>query len=101
MAYPVPGQRRRTIDVAFTRAKIAVFIDGCFWHCCPDHGNSPRANRSWWETKLAANRERDLDTDRMLHELGWRVIRFWEHEDPHEAAAKVRRIVAGEETITR
>jgi len=101
VTYPVPGQRRRTIDVAFTRAKVAVFVDGCFWHGCPEHGNAPRANRSWWETKLAANRARDLDTDRMLRELGWRVIRFWEHEEPHQAAATVRRIVAGEAPITR
>jgi DNA mismatch endonuclease (patch repair protein) len=94
IAYPVPGQRRRTIDIAFTRAKLAVFVDGCFWHGCPDHGTRPRANSEWWKTKLAANRARDRDTDRMLVELGWAVVRVWEHEPPRAAALQVRHVVA-------
>ncbi len=53
--YPVPGLPRRTIDIAFTRAKAAVFIDGCFWHGCPEHGTRPRSNADWWQAKLAAN----------------------------------------------
>lgn len=86
VAYPVPGQRRRTIDVAFTRAKIAVFVDGCFWHGCPDHGTSPRSNSTWWGEKLAANIARDADTNRVLAELGWHVVRIWEHDDPSNVA---------------
>lgn len=93
VAYPVPGQRRRTIDVAFTRAKVAVFVDGCFWHGCPAHGTRPRANSEWWTAKLAANMARDSDTDRILAELGWRVMRVWEHEDPRLAALRVQATV--------
>lgn len=90
VVYPVPGNRRRTIDIAFTRAKVAVFVDGCFWHGCPEHGTQPRANSDWWTTKLAANRARDVDTDRLLHEAGWRVIRIWEHETVATAVERVR-----------
>jgi DNA mismatch endonuclease (patch repair protein) len=90
VAYPVPGQRRRTIDVAFTRAKVAVFVDGCFWHGCPLHGTSPKANSEWWSTKLSANRARDRDTDRVLGEMGWTVVRVWEPEAPTAAVARVR-----------
>jgi DNA mismatch endonuclease (patch repair protein) len=95
VAYPVPGQRRRTIDVAFTRARIAVFVDGCFWHGCPDHGTRPKSNSEWWKTKLAANHARDRDTDRILAELGWLVVRVWEHEDPVVSARSIFRTVAG------
>jgi DNA mismatch endonuclease (patch repair protein) len=94
VAYPVPGQRRRTIDVAFTRARVAVFVDGCFWHGCPQHGTSPRANGEWWRTKLQANRARDDDTNRLLGELGWTVVRVWEHESPADAASRVRAAVS-------
>ena len=86
VAYPIPGQRRRTIDIAFTRAKVAVMVDGCFWHGCPDHGTKPRSNSGWWDTKLAANAARDADTNRVLTEMGWRVVRIWEHEAPAAAA---------------
>ncbi|MGE9363288.1 very short patch repair endonuclease [Isoptericola nanjingensis] len=86
VAYPVPGQRRRTIDVAFTRRRLAVFVDGCFWHGCPDHGTNPRTNDAWWQTKIAANRARDADTDRILVQRGWSVVRVWEHEPPERAA---------------
>lgn len=101
VTYPVPGQRRRTIDVAFTRAKVAVFVDGCFWHGCPEHGNQPRANSAWWQAKLAANQARDLDTDRLLSELGWTVIRVWEHEEPRAAATMIRRLVMRETPVNR
>ena len=87
--YPVPGLHRRTIDVAFTRAKVAVFIDGCFWHGCPEHGNRPSANEAWWSTKLAANRARDDDTTRSLVDAGWTVLRMWEHDPPSSALARV------------
>lgn len=93
VAYPVPGQRRRTIDVAFTRAKVAVFVDGCFWHGCPDHGTNPRSNSAWWRAKLAANQARDADTDRALRELGWTTVRIWEHEPPSRAAGQIEVIV--------
>ena len=91
VTYPVPGQRRRTIDVAFTRLRLAIFVDGCFWHGCPEHGTQPRSNSAWWEQKLAANTARDRDTDRLLVEAGWTVLRFWEHADSGEAARIVLR----------
>jgi DNA mismatch endonuclease (patch repair protein) len=93
VAYPVPGQRRRTIDVAFTRLRLAVFVDGCFWHGCPEHGTVPRSNAAWWRTKIRANQARDRDTDRVLSAFGWSVLRFWEHAPASEAAAIVRDLV--------
>jgi DNA mismatch endonuclease (patch repair protein) len=66
-----------------------VFVDGCFWHSCPKHGTLPRANRAFWEAKLADNRRRDAETDSLLRQAGWEVIRVWEHEDPAIAAARV------------
>ena len=93
VGFPVPGQRRRTIDVAFTRAQVAVFVDGCFWHGCPEHGTQPQSNSAWWTTKLSANQARDRDTDRVLAEAGWTVLRVWEHEDPAAAADRVRAAV--------
>jgi DNA mismatch endonuclease (patch repair protein) len=92
--YPVPGQRRRTIDIAFTRARIAVFVDGCFWHSCPDHGTRPRSNASWWFTKLAVNRARDEQVNSQLKELGWCVVRIWEHDNVEVAVRKVARAMA-------
>ena len=89
VAYPVPGLRRRSIDIAFTRRKVAVFVDGCFWHGCPEHGTQPRANASWWTTKLAANRARDGDTTARLVDQGWVVIRVWEHEVPGEVSMRI------------
>src|SRR3954447_25332549 len=63
VAWPIPGQRRRTIDIAFTRVHLAVFVDGCFWHGCPVHGVQPKANAAWWRAKLEANDRRDRDSD--------------------------------------
>jgi DNA mismatch endonuclease (patch repair protein) len=94
VAYRVPELPRCTIDVAFTRGKVAVFVDGCFWHSCPDHATRPRSNASWWETKLARNIERDRKVDAHLHGLGWTVLRFWEHEDPSAACARVLECLA-------
>ena len=93
VADPVPGMPRRTIDIAFTRAKVAVFIDGCFWHGCPEHGTKPSSNSEWWATKLAANIARDLDTTQWLESQGWTVLRFWEHEP----ASEVRMSIVGPE----
>ncbi|MGO1738111.1 MAG: very short patch repair endonuclease [Actinomycetaceae bacterium] len=89
VTYPVPGNRRRSIDIAFTRAKVAVFVDGCFWHGCPAHGTKPRANSDWWRIKLATNQARDADTNVLLRDAGWHVVRIWEHTDPTEAAEAV------------
>ena len=73
-------------DVAFTRAKIAVFVDGCFWHGCSDHGTLPKNNREWWRAKIAGNIRRDRIKDEALIVLGWDVLHFWEHEGPEAAA---------------
>ena len=89
VAWPVPGQRRRTIDIAFTRLRLAVYIDGCFWHGCPQHLHLPRANRAWWVRKIETNRGRDEDATRQLTHLGWTVLRFWEHEEADEVARQV------------
>lgn len=86
---PVPGMRRRTIDIAFTRARIAVFLDGCFWHGCPQHATRPKANAEWWRLKLEKNIARDRDTTLHLEGSGWTVLRFWEHESPDEVARRV------------
>jgi DNA mismatch endonuclease (patch repair protein) len=77
----------------FPRLKVAVFVDGCFWHGCPVHGTWPKANSDWWRAKIEANRLRDSDTDRRLSEMGWRVVRIWEHEDPEQAALRIAAVV--------
>lgn len=89
VCFRVPGQRRRTIDIAFLGAKLAVYIDGCFWHSCPEHCHLPKANRQWWTAKLAMNRARDAAVNAQLDALGWTVLRFWEHEDPDAVAAHI------------
>ena len=76
-------------DVVFTRARLAVFVDGCFWHACPIHGTQPSRNRAYWGPKLARNVERDRKVDAALDAAGWRVLRAWEHEDPDEVADRV------------
>lgn len=91
---PLPGLARRRADVLFTRARIAVFVDGCFWHGCPTHGTLPKANAAWWTDKLARNMARDRATDAHLKALGWSSLRFWEHDDPDTAAEAVRRVWA-------
>lgn len=80
---------RRRVDVAFTRRKVAVFVDGCFWHRCPFHGTLPKANREWWNEKLEANARRDRSADAELEALGWLVIRVWEHEVVGTAADRI------------
>lgn len=84
----IVGLRRRA-DIVFPRWRLAVFVDGCFWHGCPQHGNRPRHNSAWWEAKLDRNRRRDEDTDRILASHGWTVLRIWEHEDPADAVQRV------------
>jgi DNA mismatch endonuclease, patch repair protein len=90
---PLPSDRRRKIDIAFVREKVAVFVDGCFWHACPQHGTMPVSNNEFWREKLAKNRRRDGETTALLTEAGWSVVRVWEHEDPVEAADRVETLV--------
>ncbi|WP_443334381.1 very short patch repair endonuclease [Streptomyces sp. MMBL 11-1] len=91
----VPDMPRRTIDIAFTRAKVAVMIDGCFWHGCPVHATRPKSNAQWWRDKLDRNMARDRETTEHLAAAGWTVLRFWEHETPDGAAALVAAAVDG------
>jgi DNA mismatch endonuclease, patch repair protein len=88
----LPGLRRRS-DIVFTRARVAVFVDGCFWHGCPEHGSWPKQNADWWREKIEANQRRDRDTDARLKAAGWTVIRVWEHDDPTRAADRIVEIV--------
>lgn len=85
---PLTGLRRRA-DIAFPSRRLAVLVDGCFWHCCPDHGTRPSNNAAWWAEKLDGNVRRDADTDRRLAEAGWTVLRVWEHTDPETAGRRV------------
>ncbi|MGW5666679.1 very short patch repair endonuclease [Micromonospora sp. NPDC003776] len=80
---------RRTADVVFPAARLAVFIDGCYWHGCAEHYRPARANDRFWSDKIAGNRARDAETNGLLAEAGWTVIRIWEHEDPVEAVKRV------------
>ena len=82
---PVRGLRR-SADMVFGPARVAVMIDGCFWHSCPDHATLPKTNAKWWREKLRRNVERDRETDVLLRADGWLVLRFWEHESPREVA---------------
>jgi DNA mismatch endonuclease, patch repair protein len=90
--WPLPGTRRRA-DLAFVGAKVVVFVDGCFWHGCPEHATWPRANASWWREKIEGNMRRDRHTDALLERQGWRVLRFWEHEDSERVARAINRVV--------
>jgi len=85
---PLPGVRRRA-DIAFTARRVAVFVDGCYWHACPVHATWPAASSDWWRAKLEGNVRRDRDTDQRLAEAGWLSLRFWEHDDPVAAADRV------------
>jgi DNA mismatch endonuclease (patch repair protein) len=88
-APPLPGLRRRA-DLVFGPARVAVFVDGCFWHGCPEHGaRTPHANAGYWADKVRRNRERDADTGRRLQDAGWLALRVWEHEDVQQAARLV------------
>lgn len=85
----IPGVRRRA-DVVFARARVAVFVDGCFWHVCPQHGTRPKANAAWWAQKLDRNVARDRETDELLEGAGWSSVRIWEHQDMYIAARAVQ-----------
>ena len=81
-------------DIVFPRRKLAVFVDGCFWHGCPAHGELPASNVGFWRTKIDDNRRRDAQQSRMLTEAGWKVIRVWEHEPLEAAVARIRQVAA-------
>jgi DNA mismatch endonuclease, patch repair protein len=90
---PLPGMPRRRADLTFPARRVAVFVDGCFWHGCPTHGTQPKTNDEWWAEKLRRNVARDGATDEHLTEQGWLVVRVWEHEDPVSAADRVEAAV--------
>jgi DNA mismatch endonuclease (patch repair protein) len=87
--------RRVRPDLAFTSRKVAVFVDGCFWHACPDHGSKPKSNDWYWSPKLAKNVERDRAADEALTQAGWTVVRLWEHVPLGEAIDAVVAAVGG------
>lgn len=91
-AAPLEGLRCKA-DVVFSAAKVAVFVDGCFWHRCPEHGELPRSNREWWDAKLSRTWYRDRGNDEALRAAGWTVVRVWEHEDPAAVALRIWSLV--------
>lgn len=84
---------RRTVDIVFRPAKVAVEVRGCFWHACPQHGSRPKSNASWWDAKLSRNQQRDRETAAYLEAAGWVLVVVWEHDDPEAAAERVAEIV--------
>jgi len=91
--YPVMAKPRRRGDIVFPRLKLAIFVDGCFWHGCPIHGTWPKSNADFWRKKIEANQARDIDTNERLREQGWLVLRFWEHESPDEVVDRIIDVV--------
>lgn len=94
---PLPGVRREA-DIVFGPTKVAVFVDGCFWHGCPQHATWPKSNDQFWREKIEGNQRRDRDTDRRLRQAGWTPVRIWEHEDPTEAAEHIQGTVMARRT---
>ena len=91
---PLEFDGRRKADIVFPKDRLAVFVDGCFWHSCPEHATHPKANAAFWADKLAGNTRRDRETDRRLQESGWMVVRVWEHEPAVSAADIVEETLA-------
>jgi DNA mismatch endonuclease, patch repair protein len=92
--YPIQvGGRRVRPDLVFRARRVAVFVDGCFWHGCPEHGSLPKANSDYWTPKLLRTVERDREVSARLKSAGWTVLRIWEHEDVSVAAEEVQRVV--------
>lgn len=87
-------------DIALTGARIAVFVDGCFWHACPDHCVSPKNNRDWWKNKLERNVARDREKNTQLDLMGWTVVHIWEHEDPADAANWIEQLWRSRRRLT-
>jgi DNA mismatch endonuclease (patch repair protein) len=83
------GDLRIRPDIVLRRARLAVFVDGCFWHGCPTHGTKPRSNSDYWAKKIGRNRDRDRRNDRALRAAEWTVVRIWEHDDPSDAIARI------------
>jgi DNA mismatch endonuclease (patch repair protein) len=90
---PVLSKPRRVADIVFPGPKVAVFVDGCFWHGCPVHATWPKTNAEFWRGKIETNRQRDADTNSRLLDMGWTVIRIWEHEDVTKAAKRIQDII--------
>lgn len=90
---PLLKKLRRIADIVFSRAMVVVFVDGCFWHGCPEHASWPKSNVDFWREKIETNRSRDADTDQRLHALGWETVRIWEHEDASQAASRIAELV--------
>ena len=88
-------------DIVFGPSQVAVFVDGCFWHGCPEHATWPKQNAEFWREKIEANQRRDADTNDRLRSLGWTVLRFWSHEPPTEAARTVARAIASADSKHR
>lgn len=93
---PIREVLRLRADIVFTRARVVVFIDGCYWHKCPDHYRPARRNVDFWTTKIEGNCERDALSDAALRDAGWTVLRFWEHEMPDDVASVIAEVVAGQ-----
>ena len=91
-ARPLP-LLRRTADLVLRPVEVAVFVDGCYWHGCPEHFVQPKTNSEFWKEKIGRNIERDRDTDSILRDAGWTVIRIWEHEEPEAAAEEIVELV--------
>ena len=91
-ARPLP-ELPRTADLVFRPVRVAVFIDGCFWHGCPEHYTEPRANADYWSAKVLRNKRRDADTDQRLRDAGWTVLRYWEHEPSEQVAEDIIKTV--------
>lgn len=92
----LPGGRVRP-DIVFTRRKVAVFVDGCFWHCCPEHGSQPAVNQGYWSPKLAGNVARDARNTKLLSDAGWVVVRIWEHESAASGFERITAAIAAHE----
>jgi DNA mismatch endonuclease (patch repair protein) len=95
MPIRLDGRRPIRPDVVFTRARIVVFIDGCFWHGCPEHGKKPRSNSGYWSAKITLNQARDRDQRAALEDAGWTVVRIWEHDETPTAVAAVYAAIEG------
>lgn len=92
---------RREVDIVFVTSRVAVFVDGCFWHGCPDHATWPKNNARFWKQKIESTKARDRKTTNQLEALGWTVSRVWEHEDPRNAADRIARLVKDRSTVSR
>jgi DNA mismatch endonuclease (patch repair protein) len=85
---------RRTADIVFRSGRVAIFVDGCYWHGCPQHGTMPKRNVAFWQAKIAGNLQRDEDTRQRLAEAGWVAVQVWEHDDPEQAASDIAALLA-------